>query len=189
MTNKTISILSGVVIALALPLAQGAVRNANTSSVMDLANQSKAKTMLKQVESAAASVASEADHLHSLAENNYSREANLEALMSLRDEVNEMGKAISWLNGQRDSLTPTENHALDTLIPLAQSIASNTSHAIEYFNEGGPRVATGLFSSVSWNVFQDSQKIERTVSDSLKFEKLRTQEAKLQDRVQAEAEE
>jgi hypothetical protein len=50
-------------------------------------------------------------------------------------------------------------------------------------------VATGLFSSVSWNVFQDSQKIERTVSDSLKFEKLRTQEAKLQDRVQAEAEE
>jgi hypothetical protein len=184
MTNKTISIVSGVVMTLALPLAQAAVKTADTSSVVDLANQSKAKMMLKQVESAAASAASEADHLHSLADKNYSREANREALMSLRDEVNEMGKAISWLNGQRDSLTPTENRTLDTLIPLAQSIASNTSDAIEYFNEGGVRKVT----DVSWNVFQDSQKIERTVSDSLKYEKLRTREAKLQDRVQAEAE-
>ena len=117
-----------------------------------------------------------------------SREANADSLTALREEVNQMGKVISSLNAERQYLSPTQSRALDTLVPLAQSVAANTENAIEYFDQNGVRMPSAVYQDYATHVYDDSQKIKQTLSDYLKYEKTRNQEAKLEQRVQADGE-
>ncbi len=189
MNSKTFSLLSSLIVALSLPLAQAGVPKANeTVSMSELAAESKAQTALKQVQNAAASNEFEADQFKSAAAAGLSAGSDLDSLTALRWQVNEMGKRIAALNDERDALNPIEQQALDTLLPLAQSVAANTTGAIAYFNENRDLRGTAPYRAFANNIYQNAKKIKATLDDSFKYEKLRAQEAKLQDREQSESE-
>lgn len=171
MNTKSISLISTVVLAVSLPMAQAA-----SSSVVSTGDL-KVESTLKQIHNDAGMVGDYADHLHSIAGQNLSRWSNSQALSDLKDEVNDIGKLVNVLNAERDSLSPAEKQALDETLPLAESIAMNTQDAIDYFNQHDIYMDVLTYQRYSNNVFINSEKLEKVLGNSLKDEKLHSEQA------------
>lgn len=60
---------------------------------------------------------------------------NAEHLQAIRDETNRIGQDLRKL--QESPLTPTEERAINHAIPILQTMAANTTSAIQALNEKG----------------------------------------------------
>ena len=82
-----------------------------------------AKKTLQRAQASAAAAAGEADQLRRVSNSMCSPDWHVDKLTALKGEVNRMGREISNLRAQRDSLSPWEQHALDEVLPLLQATA------------------------------------------------------------------
>jgi hypothetical protein len=70
-------------------------------------------------------------------------------------------------------------------LPLLKEAAANTQSATEYFNENRNRLWTPEYRSFAQKIWHDSDQIARTLSNYLKFEKVREQEQQLQSTIES----
>lgn len=185
MTRKSISITSVMLITLSLSLAQAAVKMPGTITIADLAKDTLAKKTLKQVQLSAAVMANDADQLRIIANSKSGPDSHLAKLTALKGEVNRMGQEISSLEVERESLAPWEQQAVDQVLPLLQATAANTESAIKCLNENRNRLWTEAYRDYAHRVSQDSAQIAKTLKDYLKYDKLRAQEVRVEERIWA----
>ena len=173
MTKKSLSIASALLIASSLSMAQFASAKSD--------NATAAKETLKDIEETALAATDEAEHLEQFIENPaYSPESHLYKLMTLREEVNRMGRDVGSLQAERDSLAPWEQQALDKTLPLLKETAANTKNAIEYFNENRSHLWADNYHEYASHIWRDSEQIAKTLKDYLKYAKAHDQERQLE---------
>jgi hypothetical protein len=187
MTMKSISTASAMLITLSLSVAQAVVRVPTSISVADLAKETLAKKTLQQVQASASAVATQADQLGMISDSKASSDSHLAKLTVLKAEVNRMGQEMSNLEAERESLVPWEQQAVDKVLRLLQATAANTDNAIAYFNENRHSLWTEAYRDYAHSVRQDSAQISKTLKDYLKYDKLREQEVRAEERIWADA--
>jgi len=187
MTKTGIFITSTVLITLSLPLAQAAIRVPGSITVADLAKETLARKTLKQIQVSAAAVAAEAGQLRMLANSESSPDSHLAKLTALKGEINRMGQEINGLDAERELLAPWEQRAVDDVFPLLQADAANTESAIAYFNANRGRLWTEAYRDYAGHVWQDSEQIARILKDYRRYDKLRDQEVRVEQRIWADS--
>jgi hypothetical protein len=96
-------------------------------------------------------------------------------------------QASAAVAAERESLAPWEQQAVETVLPLLQAATANTASAIEYFRETRGRLWTAAYRDCADRVWQDSEQIAKILKDYLKYDKLRAQEIRLEERIWAES--
>ncbi|MGJ5817583.1 hypothetical protein [Paludibaculum fermentans] len=138
------------------------------------------RVMLEEMRNVASNTAVEADHLSMDARNAaLSSDSHLSPLWMLKQDVNAMGKEISALEAERDTLQPWEQQAVDKVVPLLKEAATNTEEAIEYFNTNHNFLWSPQYRGYADKVKQDSDQIARTLKNYLKYEKVQNEEQQL----------
>lgn len=132
-------------------------------------------------------MADEADQLRMIANSKSSPDSHLAKLTALKGEVNRMGQEITSLMAERESLPPWEQPAVDKALPLLQATAANTESAIEYFNENRDRLWTEAYRDYADRVWRDSEQIAKTLKNYLKYDTLRDQEVRVEERIWADS--
>ncbi|MGD1154295.1 MAG: hypothetical protein ABSA41_00525 [Terriglobia bacterium] len=122
-----------------------------------------------------------------IANSKSSPDSHLAKLTALKGEVNRMGQEITSLMAERESLPPWEQPAVDKALPLLQATAANTESAIEYFNENRDRLWTEAYRDYADRVWRDSEQIAKTLKNYLKYDTLRDQEVRVEERIWADS--
>jgi len=125
--------------------------------------------------------------LRMIANSKSSPDSHLAKLTALKGEVNRMGQEITSLMAERESLPPWEQPAVDKALPLLQATAANTESAIEYFNENRDRLWTEAYRDYADRVWRDSEQIAKTLKNYLKYDTLRDQEVRVEERIWADS--
>jgi len=168
MTKNIFPIVSALLIAASLSMAQ-------------VANPTAAKGTLKDLEESAFAATGEAEQLEQFIANQaYSPEAHFGKLMALKEEVNRMGRDAGSLEAERDSLAPWEQQALDKTLPLLKETAANTTNAIEYFNENRTHLWADPYRQYASHISRDAEQITKTLKDYLKYAKAHDQGLQLE---------
>src|SRR5262245_37286502 len=84
---------------------------------------SKAETTLEQIDGLSARLAEQAYNLDVLAQRMLAPESHLEGLDLMKSDINRIGKDLSRLEAQRESLAPWETKALGQILPLMSDAA------------------------------------------------------------------
>jgi hypothetical protein len=102
---------------------------------------------------------------------------NAEHLQAIKDETNRMGRDLTRL--REGSLTPNEERAINQATPILQSIAADTTGAIQAVNEKGRPVDNNgplfndRFHDRMVSVGANAARAERIFADLRQFEKAR----------------
>ncbi len=185
MTRHSFSITSALLISLALSTAQLA-----SSKVRNVSASVEARQALRDIDHSAMALTEEADQLRQFTENpEYSPESHLVTLMEMKEGINRMGREVSRLEGERDSLAPWEQQAIDKVQPLLKETALNTGKAIDYFNENRLRLWGADYREYASDILRDSDQMAKTLKDYLKLAKTSAQERKLEQSLGASGDE
>jgi hypothetical protein len=175
MSTKCLSIAPVVFITLSMSLAQARSVQGNAAAAEE------ARRTLKELRASAVVVENEADELNLFEKNpQISPETEIVTLMALKSEINKMGREMYALDSERDSLTPWEQQAISKTLPLLKDSAENTQAAIEYCNENRNHLWTKANRTYAERLVQDSEQMEKTLRDYLKYASVHEQEQHLE---------
>lgn len=108
------------------------------SSTEDLPRE--ASRLLDQIRADAARVQDQAELLPRLStDTGRTWESHADALMTIRDQVNDMGSRLCRLKSIRTSVLPWQHEAIDRAEAAVRELANNTRQAIDYLNENQSR--------------------------------------------------
>src|SRR5262245_40190231 len=127
-TKRTLSVLSAafVTAGLSMGLAHARIHHHEAD---------EARNTLRDIKVLASEVQDQADQLIHVSENpNMSPQSHLVRLDAMKDDVNQMGRDLSVLEAERDTLKPWEQNAIDDTLPQLREAATNLEAAIDYFN-------------------------------------------------------
>ncbi len=172
MIKPTIFLTSAWLVALSFSAAQAA--NQQTISTSEI----HAMTTLKGIEESAARAAEEADLLQQ-AGNEITADSQYEHLVALRDEINAIGRGVSSLDAESQSLAPWQKQAVDKVQPLLRETAGDTEKAIQFFNANRNELWHKDYRNDVSGAFHGSEQIEKTLKDYLKFAQTRDEEQRL----------
>jgi chromosome condensin MukBEF complex kleisin-like MukF subunit len=176
MNTKIFSMTFALLGLLAMPRVYAGIKQ---SSSMTIATEASGN--LRDLEMTAAAVRDEADLLRVDISNTESdSEVHAERLMTLKDEVNRMGREVATLESERDSLAPWEQKAIDKTLPLLRDTAANTQKAIEYMDNNKTYLWNPQYRSYADRIWQDSQQIAKTLGEYRKYAKSHDQEQRLE---------
>ncbi len=174
MMTKRLSLASALLIAGTFTLA--AKPPVHTVTVAD-----EARVTLKDFDATASALGSNADLLRTyINAANMDADSHLDQLETIKAEINKMGKELASLEAQRSSLSTWEQQAVDKSLPLLKNVAANTESAIHYFNANRNILWTPVYRGYADAIYQDSEKISKTVGDYLKYAKAQTVEQKME---------
>ena len=175
MTMKKLAVALPILATLSFPLAHAAGTTSHSITVGD-----EAKRTLQEIQTSAVAVEDEADELRMIILRPESNpESSLFRLIFLKDEVNKMGKELSGLEAERQSLADWEQRAVDNTLPLLQATAADTQSAIEYYNANRSHLWMESSDGSADRIYEESKQIATTLRNYLKYDKLRNQEQRL----------
>ena len=96
---------------------------------------SEASQLLKEIRSAAHQLTSNAENLKSFGPGGVSWQRHADELMQIREQVNAVGERIQRLQAIRHVIAPWQREAVDSLTPMAVTLASRTEAAIGHLND------------------------------------------------------
>jgi hypothetical protein len=169
-----------LLIALSFPAAQAAVRSVPTMTPA----AASARTTLEDLRYHAQAVATQADELKTLIPNALSDpRSQADRLMAMKADINSMGREVEMLQSERPNLEQWQQHALDKVLPLLQSVASSTENSIEYFNDNKNHLWAPSNLERTDRIYQDSEHAARILRAFLKDQELRGEESRVESEI------
>ncbi len=95
----------------------------------------EASQLLKEVQSRAAVLKSDAWRLESFTRGQLSWETHADQLTQTKEQVNYIGERLLRLMAVRDAVAPWQQQAIDSVMPVAATIAASTEAAIGCLND------------------------------------------------------
>ena len=135
----------------------------------------QARTTLSEIEESAVNTAREADPIGLLA-GGLSQDSHYDHLMAIKDDINRMGREISILDAESESLAPWEKQALNKVEALLRETAANAQMAIERFEQDKNDLWKEDYRRMVNGVERGSEQIAETLKAYLKYEKAHQQE-------------
>jgi hypothetical protein len=148
------------------------------SAAPDWSFPSEASQLLKEIRSAAHRLTVNTSNLRSFGPGGVSWEGHAGELTRVREHVNGVGERIQRLQAIRHAAAPWQQEAIDSVMPLAVTLASRTEAAIQYLNDN----RTYLWSEM----YQDHLKTLASKAGQLKNSvALHLELAETQDKLEA----
>jgi chromosome segregation ATPase len=106
-------------------------------------------------------------------------ESHADALMTIRDKVNEMGSKLCRLEAMRANLLPWQQVALDRAETTVREMANSTRQAIDYLNENQSRFFVQTYRDYLAGLDAESTRLARAIGKFEQLAKLRKREQRL----------
>lgn len=100
-------------------------------------------------------------------------------LGQLRDEVNQVGRELTALQAERQSLAPWEATAVDQVLPAMHSVAMESTEAINTFNANSGRLFASNYAIETDEVSKDADRAQTLLHDDIRLANLRATESRL----------
>jgi len=180
-----LSFFSNVTFLLIAAMAGGALSAAPRSSVEDWACADEASRILNQIRSTASRLAIQTDTLESYTRGGLSWESHAGRLNMARESINEIGQLLQQLQEIRNDSAPWQRRAVDSVAPIAESLANRTEAAIDHLNWNRQYLWAPVYADHLKAMAEHASQMKKNVDVHLeladtanKLEDLRTQAAK-----------
>jgi hypothetical protein len=116
----------------------------------------------------------EAETLKSMTPNKrLSWESHTYRLATLKDQVNEMGRALAELEAQKSLATEEQSLAIEHARPHLVSVAQNLTQAIELVNENRNSIQWGEYGDSVSDIYAHADALHTKLDTILDYEKVR----------------
>jgi hypothetical protein len=116
----------------------------------------------------------------SMFSSNLGWEVHASKLQALKDDVNEISRMLSQLEGRRDSLTEADRVVLDRSMVLLKEMVSNTQSAVEYLNNDRQNFWTPTYRRSINNLVNETDQLAHSLGQVLSLDKTRDREKGLE---------
>ena len=125
--------------------------------------QQEASRLLKEVQVHANALSSEADVLFIYARGSISRHSHAIQVNLVKDRVNAVGKPLNRLQAIRHVAAPWQRQAIDSVVPIAASLAAQTEAAIQHLNETGKPLWAPDYTDLLRSISDRSDQVKTTI--------------------------
>lgn len=182
--RTTCLLMAGITAAvslLAAPRPNSAV-SAASDPWNDMSFREEASALLRQVQSSATQLSRDAATLHPYARSVLTRESHGIRLNLVRGHVNAMGKHLTRLQAIRHVAAPWQQRAIDSVVPMAGSVARETQAAIQYLNDGGKPLWAPDYVHRLREISDRSDQVKHTIDLHLEMAEAQEKLERLRDR-------
>ena len=177
--------MAGIMAAGSLFAATAAASALRETSVEaeDWNYQQEASRLLKQVQAHANALSSEADVLFIYSRGSISRHSHALQVNVVKDRVNAIGKPLDRLQAIRHVAAPWQRQAIDSVVPIAASLAAQTETAIQHLNETGKPLWAPEYTDLIRSISDRSDQVKETIDLHLDLAGAQEKLEQLRDRV------
>lgn len=145
--------------------------------------QQEASQLLKQIQDHANALSSDADVLSIYARGSISRQSHAEQMNLVKDRINAIGKPLIRLQAIRHVAAPWQRQAIDSVVPIAVSLAAQTEAAILHLNETGKPLWAPEYTDLIRSISDRSDQVKQTIDLHLDLAGTQDKLQELRDRV------
>jgi len=145
--------------------------------------QQEASRLLKQIQAHANALAGDADVLSIYARGSISRHSHAIQVNLVKDRVNAIGKPLNRLQAIRHVAAPWQRQAIDSVVPIAASLAAQTEAAIQHLNETGKPLWAPDYTDLLRSISDRSDQVKQTIDLHLDLAGTQEKLEELRDRV------
>ncbi len=180
LVRTTCALMAGLMAAGSLFAAPATASAPCETSVQaeDRNYQQEASRLLKEVQTHANALSSDADLLLIYARGSISRHSHALQVNLVKDRVNAIGKPLNRLQAIRHVAAPWQRQAIDSVVPIAASLAAQTEAAILHLNEAGKPLWAPDYTDLLRSISDRSDQVKQTIDLHLD---LAAAEQKLED--------
>jgi hypothetical protein len=127
---RALPLILALVVAgyLAVSLAAEATETSNNDS-------EQVTKLFAETKAEAVELREDAMQVHAFTRSDLSWQSHASNLEEIKQHVNQAGRLLAQLNEARDSASPWQQRAIDSIYPLLKELADNVQATMEYFNE------------------------------------------------------
>ena len=118
------------------------------------------------------------------ARSNLSWESHTQKIVEIKEHVNQGGRLLAQLNELRDTASPWQQKAIDTIHPLLKEIADNVEATIEYYNNHREHLKSSEYSDYAVTNSELATNLAALVKDYVDYAEHKAQYQRLQEKLQ-----
>jgi len=134
----------------------------------------EASQLLKEIQSTAARLTDHAQTLKSHQLSGVSRASHASELTSAKEHINAIGERLERLQAIRHAALPWQQRAIDSIVPVAANVATNTGAAIHQLNQNPNHLWAPVYREHLKTIADRASEIKKSVD--LHLELASTQE-------------
>jgi len=177
-------VAAGLIAAVTLtaaPPSESPRVSAPVTNAEDWNFHAEASTLLDEIQSSSVRLTREAAILHSYPRMGLARISHANQLTLVKEQVNQIGDRLNRLKAIRHAAAPWHQQAIDSVMPVAANLASNTTAAIQYVN-GNNVLWLPEYTAMLENISVHSGQLKDAVDVHLQIEETRGRLEQLRDR-------
>ena len=145
--------------------------------------ESEASRLLREIQSLAADLESDASTLESFTRNPLHWHSHAARLSLVREHINAIGKRLERLQSIKYVTTPWQQRAIDDIVAVAVPLAAHTQSAILHLNDNRNNLYAPTHSEHLTTISERSDAMKDTVDSFLDFAGAQQKLKRLQERV------
>jgi hypothetical protein len=165
---------TAAVILWSMALAHAATKPATESS------RRLEKAAFERIDEWCTTVSEAADNLGYLATRQADPESHLDDLDIVQSDINRIGKELTILEDERNSLADWEVQALDQILPLMHDAAEHAEKAIRVYNSERPRLWATSYADDAGKVATDTGRAANLIRDYLRLQTAHNRELRIE---------
>ena len=138
----------------------------------------EASQLLKEIQTSARDLTTNAANLESYAHGKLSRHSHAAQLTEAREHINSIGQRLERLQAIRHVAAPWQQRAIDSIVPVAVEVAASTQAAIVHLNESPNHLWAPVYTGHLNSIADRAELMKQTVDVHLE---LTNTEAKLDE--------
>jgi hypothetical protein len=151
----------------------GATKQATAPTAKD------AVSMLERIDQQSAEISDNAFLMNLAIDQSDNFEYQSDLLGQLREEVNQVGRELAVLQGERQSLAPWEATAVDQVVPVMHSVAMESTEAINTFNADSDKLFASNYATETDEISKDADRAQTLLHDDIRLANVKATEARL----------
>lgn len=100
-------------------------------------------------------------------------QVHAQKLQALKDDVNEMARLLGRLDEMRNSLTPSDQAAIDSAAAILKELAGNTTAAVQYLNADQQNFWMPAYRKSIGNLENASSQLANSLAHAIALDKTR----------------
>ena len=118
------------------------------------------------------------------ARSNLSWESHTQKIVEIKEHVNQAGHLLAQLNELRDTASPWQQKAIDTIHPLLKEMADNVEATIEYYNNHREHLKASEYSDYAVTNSELATNLAALVKDYVDYAEHKAHYQRLQEKLQ-----
>jgi hypothetical protein len=135
--------------------------------------------MLERIDQQSAEISDNAFLMNLAIDQSDNFEYQSDLLGQLREEVNQVGRELAVLQGERQSLAPWEATAVDQVVPVMHSVAMESTEAINTFNADSDKLFASNYPTETDEISKDADRAQTLLHDDIRLANVKATEARL----------